>query len=403
MLTRGMPAVGASTRGAYESGSAQAAGGALLPVYAQFPVRPVAGRGAWLFDESGDRWLDAYGGHAVASVGHSHPRVVRAIAEQAERLLFYSSAVSHPLREALADRLVSLCPIPEGRVFFCNSGAEANENALHLARRATGRTRIVSVEGGWHGLTAATQAVTDGARYEAAARRAGMPISRKVPFGDGPAMEATVDETVAAVIVEPVQGIAGARDCTPEFLMAARAACDRAGAALVFDEIQCGVGRCGAFTAAGAYGVAADAVTMAKGLAAGIPIGAVVAAPWLAADLEIGDLGSTFGGGPVVCAAALAVLDLIEEEDLVANAIAAGAHLAEGALAIGFPAFQGRGLLLGLRLGRPAALLQQSLFEHRVLTGTATDPEVLRLMPPLNLTLEETEWLLDALRKVWQR
>ena len=377
--------------------------GALLPVYDLFPLRPVAGRGAWLIDGDGHRWLDAYGGHAVASVGHSHPRVVRAIAEQAQRLLFYSSAVRHPLREALAERLASLCSLPGGRVFFCNSGAEANENAFHLARRATGRTRVVSIEGGWHGRTVGTLAVTDGRRYEAAARRAGIPISRKVPFGDVRAIEAAVGEDAAAVIVEPVQGIAGARDCSVEFLRAARAACDRAGAALVFDEVQCGVGRCGGFTAAEAYGVVPDVIAMAKGLASGLPIGAVVSAPWLTAKLEIGDLGSTFGGGPVVCAAALAVLDVIEDEDLVANAIAIGGHLADGARAIGIPAVQGRGLLLGLRLGYPATRLQRALFEHRVLTGTATDPEVLRLMPPLNLTREEADHLLDALRKAWKQ
>jgi len=391
VLTAGKQAVGAKGKGA------------LLPVYAQFPVRPVSGAGSWLVDESGDRWLDAYGGHAVASVGHSHPRVVRAIAEQAEKLLFYSSAVAHPAREALAERLAALSPDPLAHVFFVNSGAEANENALHLARRATGRTAVVSVTGGWHGRTAATLAVTDGARYEAAARRAGMPISRKIPFGDTAAVGAAVDETVAAVIVEPVQGIHGARDCPPEFLSALRAACDDAGAALLFDEIQCGSGRAGAFTAAEAFGVVPDCVTMAKGLAGGLPIGAVVAAPRLVEGLEIGDLGSTFGGGPVPCAAALAVLDVIEGEDLLSNVRTVGAQLADGALAAGIPAVQGKGLLLGLRLGRPAAPVQRALFGHRVLTGTANDPEILRLMPPLNFTREEADLLLDALGKVWDR
>jgi acetylornithine/succinyldiaminopimelate/putrescine aminotransferase len=208
---------------------------------------------------------------------------------------------------------------------------------------------------------------------------------------------------VAALIVEPVQGIAGARDCAPAFLEAARTACDRAGAALVFDEIQCGVGRSGAFTAAEAYGVVPDAITMAKGLAGGLPIGAVVAAPRLIEGLEIGDLGSTFGGGPVPCAAALAVLDVIEDEDLIENVRAIGERLAQGARAMGVPAVQGRGLLLGLRLGRSAAGVQQALFGHRVLTGTAADPEILRLMPPLNFSREEADLLLVALGKVWHR
>src|SRR3954470_19110570 len=179
---------------------------ALLPVYAQFPVRPIRGRGSWLIDENGDEWLDAYGGHAVAATGHSHPHVVSAIQEQTEDLLFYSSAVPHAVREKLAEKLVELCPEPLSRVFLCNSGAEANENALHLARRVTGRQTVVSLRGGWHGRTAATLACTDGARYEEAARRSGIPLSRKVPFNDVVALDAAVDDSVAAVILEPVQG-----------------------------------------------------------------------------------------------------------------------------------------------------------------------------------------------------
>src|SRR3954447_1575323 len=181
---------------------------ALLEVYAQFPVRPVRGRGSWLIDENGDEWLDAYGGHAGAATGHRHPQGVPAVQEQAEDLLFYSSAVPHVLRERLALKLVELCPEPLSRVFLCNSGAEANENALHLARRYAGRQTIVSVQGGWHGRTAATLACTDGPRYEQAARRPGVPLSRKIPFDDIAALDAAVDDTVAAVLVEPVQGFA---------------------------------------------------------------------------------------------------------------------------------------------------------------------------------------------------
>jgi acetylornithine/succinyldiaminopimelate/putrescine aminotransferase len=378
----------------------QPAPAALLPVYAQFPIRPVRGRGSWLVDEDGAEWLDAYGGHAVASTGHSHPAVVRAIAEQAERLLFYSTAVPLPQREALAEKLAELCPDPLGRVFFCNSGAEANENALHLARRHTGRQTIVSVRGGWHGRTAATLACTDGARFEEAARRAGVPLSRKVAFDDVPALDAAVDDTVAAILVEPVQGFAGARDCSPEFLRAARRLCDERGAVLLFDEVQCGVGRCGAFSAAEAVGVTPDALTFAKGLAGGLPIGAVVASPRLTDSLVLGDLGSTFGGGPVPCAAALANIEVIEREGLVANAVAVGEQLARGARALGVERVTGRGLLLGLHLGRPAAEVQRALFAHRILTGTATDPRVLRLLPPLTFSPREADLLLAGLREV---
>ncbi|HEU5170760.1 MAG TPA: aminotransferase class III-fold pyridoxal phosphate-dependent enzyme [Gemmatimonadales bacterium] len=372
----------------------------LLPVYAQMPVRPVSGHGSWLVDEHGDEWLDAYGGHAVASTGHSHPHVVRAIADQAAKLLFYSTAVPHENRERLADRLAALCPAPLDRVFFCNSGAEANENALGHARRHTGRQGVVSLRGGWHGRTAATLAVTDGARYEEGARRAGVPLSRKVAPGDVAALEAAVDETVAAVILEPVQGLAGARDLDPAFLGAARRVCDARGALLVFDEIQCGVGRCGGFTAAEACGVVPDFLTMAKGLASGLPIGAVMTTPAVGDRLQTGDLGSTFGGGPVPCAAALAPREGIERENLVRNAVEIGDRIRSGALALGVPAVTGRGLLLGLRLGCAAVPVQRALFERRVLTGTASDPEVLRLMPPLTFSAREADLLLDALGDV---
>ena len=275
-----------------------------------------------------------------------------------------------------------------------------NENALHLARRHTGRSIIVSVRGGWHGRTVATLACTDGARYEEAATRAGMPLSRKVPFNDIAALEKAVDGTVAAVLVEPVQGFAGARDCSPAFLAAARRVCDARGAVLLFDEVQCGVGRCGAFSAAESFGVIPDALTFAKGLAAGLPIGAVVASPLLTDSLTLGDLGSTFGGGPVPCAAALANLGVIEREGLIENAVAVGEHLADGARTLGVGRVTGRGLLLGLHLDRPAAEVQRSLFGKRILAGTATDPRVLRLLPPLSFSHREADLLLAGLKEV---
>ena len=373
---------------------------ALLPVYAQMPVRPVSGHGSWLVDEDGNEWLDAYGGHAVASTGHSHPDVVRAISDQAARLLFYSTVVPHPNREELARVLARLSPDPLERVFFCNSGAEANESAMHLARKTTGRQGMVSLAGGWHGRTVATLAVTDGAKYEEGARRAGMPLSRKVAFNDIAGLDAAVDGTIAAVIIEPVQGMSGARDCSPAFLQAARDICDARGAKLIFDEVQCGVGRSGTFTAAESFGVVPDLLTMAKGLASGLPIGALVTTRAIADQLVIGDLGSTFGGGPVPCAAGLATIGVIERERLMENVLEVGAHLTRGALALGIEGVQGRGLLLGLRLGRPASAVQKALFERRILTGTASDPTVLRLLPPLSFSVAEANLLLDGLKEV---
>jgi len=375
-------------------------GRAWLPVYAQMPLVAVSGHGSWLVDETGQEWLDAYGGHAVASTGHCHPRVVEAIQRQAATLIFYSTAVPHHLREDLAERIAAQCPGDLSKVFFCNSGAEANENALGLARKTTGRRQIVSVAGGWHGRTAACLAVTDGAKYEEGALRAGLPLSIKVPFNDAAAMERLVDDTTAAVIVEPVQGLTGARDCSKEFLEAARRACTRTGAALIFDEVQCGVGRSGTFTAAEAFGVTPDIITMAKGLASGFPIGAMVATSGLTSGLRIGDLGSTFGGGPVACAAALATLDVIEAEDLLANVRVVSDHLRTGAAGLGVTEVRGRGLLLGLQMSRPAAEVQRALFGEKVLVGTASDPATLRLLPPLSFSIGEADLLLGAMQRV---
>lgn len=375
---------------------------ALLPVYAPMPLRAVSGHGSWLVDENGEEWLDAYGGHAVSSTGHSHPRVVKAIADQAATLLFYSTAVPHAAREILAGRLAELCPAPLERVFLCNSGAEANENALHIARRFTGRQTVVTLTGGWHGRTAATLACCDGARYEEGARRAGMPLSRRAGFNDLPSLSSALDEKVAALLLEPVQGMSGARDCSPEFLAGARRLCDERGIVLIYDEIQCGVGRSGSFTAAEAFGVTPDIITMAKGLASGLPIGAVVATSRLTDGLRVGDLGSTFGGGPVPCAAALATLDVILDEGLLENVKQVEQQIRHRASRLGI-GVQGKGLLLGLQLGRPATEVQQALFTRRILTGTSSDPNVLRLLPPLSFSRSEADILLEGLAQALEK
>ncbi|NUN51647.1 MAG: aminotransferase class III-fold pyridoxal phosphate-dependent enzyme, partial [Planctomycetaceae bacterium] len=359
----------------------------------------VRGEGSWLWDAEGRRYLDFFPGWGCNLLGHCPPAVVEAVREQVGQLIHvpntWYTLPQGLLAQALSERSFG------GQCFFCNSGAEANENALALARKVTGRQRIVSVQGGWHGRTAATLAVTDGAKYEEAARRSGIPLSTKVPFNDVAAISAAVDDTVAAVIVEPVQGLAGARDCSPDFLRAARLACDREGAVLIFDEIQCGVGRCGAFSAAEAYEVIPDVLTFAKGLAAGLPIGAMVATPAMTANLKIGDLGSTFGGGPVPCAAAIANIEVIKRDRLIENAVMVGDQIRRAAEKISaVTEVVGRGLLIGLVLDRPAAEVQAKLFESRILTGTSGDPRILRLMPPLSFSRTEANLLIDALRRV---
>ena len=276
-----------------------------LPVFGRLPLEPVRGRASELWDGAGRRFLDMYGGHAVALTGHCHPRVVAAISAQADTLLFYSNAVPLAVRDRLFTLLAELAPRGLDRVFLVNSGAEANEAALSLARRTTGRARVVSVEGGFHGRSLATLAVSGIAHYRELAAtsdagRALLGMSAVCPFDDAATLARLVDDTVAALIVEPVQGLAGARDCSPAFLRAARRACDRAGAVLVFDEVQCGCGRTGAFTAAQGFGVLPDVLTLAKGIAGGLPMGAALMTQRVADVIEVGDHGSTFAGSPLM-------------------------------------------------------------------------------------------------------
>ena len=373
----------------------------LYPNYRPASFVLSVGKGVELFDSAGRRYLDMAAGVAVCTLGHAHPAYAAAIAAQANKLSHVSNYFYNEENVLLADELCTLTGLD--RAFFCNSGAEANENAMHIARKASGRQLIVSIGGGWHGRTVAALAVTDGERYTAAAQRAGMPLSRRVPFDDRAALAQAVDDQVAAIVVEPVQGMSGARACDPGFLRLMRELCDQRGASLIFDEVQCGVGRTGAFTAAESFGVTPDLLTMAKGLGSGLPIAAVVTTPALAATIAPGDLGSTFGGGPVPCAAALATLEVIEREGLLDNVRKVSAHLRERALGLGpsrVRGVQGRGFLLGLVLARPAAEVQRALFAHRVLTGTSSDPAVLRLLPPLSLSMDEADVLLGALAEV---
>lgn len=376
-----------------------------LAVYPRFDLRPQRGRGCELWDAAGRRWLDLYGGHAVAVTGHCHPHVVAAIAAQADRLLFYSNAVPLDARDRLFELIAELAPPDLAHIFLVNSGAEANEVALQLARRITGRTRVVCCEGGFHGRSLATLAASGIDHYRAFAVASGggeLVASTSVcPFDDLAALEDMVDDTVAAVLMEPVQGLAGAREASVEFLAGARQACDRVGAQLVFDEVQCGCGRTGAFTAAQAYGVIPDLLTLAKGIAGGLPLGAVLVSGSVAGELGPGDLGSTFGGGPVPCAAAAATLEVVRDQGLAGRATRLEAEIRRRASALpGVRRVSGKGLLLGLGLDRPASEVQADLAERGILVGTSVDRTVLRLLPPLVVRGDELEELYDVLGEV---
>jgi len=376
-----------------------------LPVYAQLPLTLTAGRGAEVLDQDGNSYLDMYGGHAVAVAGHCHPRVVEALVAQAGRLMFYSNAVDIPVRRELCERLLTLGPENLRSVFLCNSGAEANENALTLARLATGRRKVVSLTGGFHGRTLLTLSLSGLARYRSLAAVAGEPLVADVeivPFGDLPAAEQVIDQSCAAVIIEPVQGLGGCLPAPADYLRGLRRLCDRCGALLIFDEVQCGSGRCGAFTVAQLRNVAPNLLTLAKGLGGGFPIGAVLIDESTARVVRPGDLGTTFGGGPLACAAALANLQAMFDEGMIDNAARLGAWLNTRSAGIpGVLKVQGEGLMLGLVLDRPAAGVRDKLLrEHRILTGTSAAPGVLRLLPPLNLTMEQAKRFCSALQDV---
>ncbi|HLU05226.1 MAG TPA: aminotransferase class III-fold pyridoxal phosphate-dependent enzyme [Woeseiaceae bacterium] len=370
---------------------------ATMPVYGQMPFLPERGEGCELVTADGRRILDFYGGHAVAGLGYGHPALTNAIEGQARQLLFQSNAMAMEVRAEAARALTAIAPRPLDRVFFVNSGAEANENALRIACTTTGRERILALTHGFHGRTAAAAAVT----WNAARTWYGFP---RLPFdvdfiprNDLAAAEAMIDETVAAVIFEPVQGIGGAFDLSVEFVTTLRRLTRQSGALLIADEVQCGMGRSGSYFAVQGMDVQPDLLTLAKSLGGGVPCGALLATEELGAAQKTGKLGSTFGGGPLACAAISAVLRAIESENLLANAREREAQIRATCIAGPVQMIQGRGLMLGLVCDHPAADVQKALLERDILVGTSSDPAVVRLLPPLVLESLHVERLAEAL------
>ena len=366
----------------------------LFNVYKRWNIEPVRGQGSTLWDAAGQEYLDLYGGHAVISIGHCHPHYVASIREQIGKLGFYSNAVENGLQDALAAKLGKISGYDAYHLFLCNSGAEANENALKLASFHTGRSKVLAFGGAFHGRTAGAVSVTDNPKI-----RAPFNATDKVtfvPLGDLAAAEQELStQEYAAVIIEGIQGVAGIRVPSDSFLQDLRALCDRTGTLLVADEIQSGCGRTGRFFAHQHAGVEADLVTMAKGLAGGIPIGAVLISP--AIQASYGLLGTTFGGNHIACAAAIAVLEVIEAEGLVARAEKLGAWF-ESQL-IGDPAlkeYRGRGLMIGLEI-KPEfkGLRDRLLYEKHIFTG-ASGADVIRLLPALNLPEEGAVQFVEA-------
>ncbi len=373
--------------------------GVTIPVYGQLPFVPERASGCDIFTRDGRRILDLYGGHAVAALGYGHPRLVKAITNQTRKLLFQSNAVALDVRADAAEKLVEVAPKGLQRVFFVNSGAEANENALRMACRTTGRKKVLAITGSFHGRTAAAAAVTWNSE-----RWYGFPAKPFevdfIPRDDVSAANSMIGSDIAAVIFEPVQGVAGAYDLSPKFVSALRTATSKHGALLIADEVQSGMGRCGQFFAVQALGIAPDILTSAKALGGGIPCGAVLCGHAIAANFGAGDLGTTFGGGPIAAAAIAATIDAIRDENLLQNVRNSEIAIRDKCVVGPVRKIQGMGLLLGLVCDRPAIEVRDALLEHDILTGTSGNPEVLRILAPLVLESQHIDQLALALRDI---
>lgn len=371
-----------------------------LATYKKMPIVAERGDGVWLIGNDGRKYLDLYGGHAVAGTGHSHPRVVAAIKVQSEKLLFYSNLVYSEIRARAAEKLVAIAPPSLTKAFFCNSGTEANENAMRMARMYTGRENIITFSGGFHGRTADAISATFLGKYRELGKP-NVPGHVQAEFGDIDSLASLADQSVAAIMLEPIQSMAGVREASPEFHLALRKLCDERGIILIYDEVQTGVGRTGEWFFAGSdagNGVVPDIITLAKALGSGIPVGACLVNERVAASIKENDLGTTFGGGMIAMAAVTATLDVIESENMMGNVQRVESYFRERLSEI--PAvlnIRGRGFLLGLEYADKVAPIHQTLLDKQIITGTSSDPKVLRLLPPLCLQEGQVDVFVEAL------
>lgn len=368
----------------------------LFNVYPLYDIEPVRAQGSYLWDSKNERYLDLYGGHAVISVGHTHPQYVQALTDQLNRISFYSNSVRIPLQQELADKLGELSGYPEYALFLCNSGAEANENALKLASFHNGRKQVVAFRKSFHGRTAGAVAATDNPSIVA-------PVNYSehvsfLPFNDVASAVAGITDETAAVIIEGIQGVGGIHVATDEFLQTLRQRCDETGAVLILDGVQCGYGRSGRFFSHQFSGIEPDIISMAKGMGNGFPIGGILISPKFKASYGL--LGTTFGGNHLACRAAIAVLDIIRDENLIQNAAQIGNYLMNGLQQIGgYKELRGRGLMIGIEYDFPVETLRNTLlFEHHIFTGVA-GKNTIRLLPSLALGTNEADMFLEALAK----
>jgi len=367
----------------------------LFNVYPLVDITPVRALGATLWDDKGQQYLDFYGGHAVISIGHSHPHYVQRLTEQLQNIGFYSNSVQIPIQRELAEKLGEVSGYPEYALFLCNSGAEANENALKLASFHTGKTRVLAFKGAFHGRTSGAVAATDNPKI-VAPFNAGHAVSF-LEYDLSAVEQALQAGDVCAAIIEPIQGVGGIIMPSDDFLRGLAALCQQYGALLIADEVQCGYGRSGKFFAHQWAGIQPDVISVAKGMGNGFPIGGILIAPTLKASYGL--LGTTFGGNHLACAAALAVLEVIEQEHLVEHVRTLGDYLRTELLAnADAEEIRGRGLMVGIKYDFPIKEVRDKLLsEHHIFVGNASDPTVLRLLPPLNITKVEVDRFLQAL------
>ena len=374
-----------------------------LATYRKMPIIAERGEGVWIYARNGDRYLDLYGGHAVAGTGHCHPHVVKAIREQTEKLLFYSNLVYSEARARAAEKLVSIAPSLLTKAFFCNSGTEANENAMRMARMVTGREKIITFSGGFHGRTSDAISATFLGKYREIGKP-NVPGHLRAEFGVIDSVRAVADDSVAAVMLEPIQSMAGVRMAEPSFYRQLRELCDERGIVLIYDEVQTGVGRTGEWFFAGSEasdGIVPDIITLAKSLGSGIPVGACLVTEKIASHIKENDLGTTFGGGMVAMAAVTATLEAIENDGMLGNVRVVESYLRERLKEVEQVAnVRGRGFLLGLEFVDKAKPIHEALVEHKIITGTSSDANVLRLLPPLCLKKAEVDLFIESLRKV---
>jgi len=369
----------------------------IFDTYPLFAIEPVKGFGSWIWDRQGNRYLDLYGGHAVISIGHRHPVFVERLKNQLDRIAFYSNSVEIPLQTELAEKLGVASGYPDYSLFLCNSGAEANENAMKLASFRTGRKKIVAFSKSFHGRTSLAVEATDDKSIQAAVNQNGN--VRIVPFNDLLAAEREIDENTAAVILEGIQGVGGVQIPGNAFLIHLSDLCKRNGVMLILDEVQSGYGRSGRFFAHQYSGIRPDLITVAKGMGNGFPIGGVLISPEF--EARHGMLGTTFGGNYLACAAGIAVLDVLNSENLIENAKRMGEYvLTEVQTIPGVKEVRGQGLMIGIELEAPCAPVRSRLLkEYQVFTGASSDKNTLRILPALNIGKAEIDMFLDAFKR----